>query len=58
MTVIRYCRCTVHSRKRRPPWTFCSSVANLAAFPQIWACFFVDLRVFLKTCVLLVLRFF
>jgi len=31
------------------------SVANLAVFPRIWACFFVELRVFLKTCGLLVL---
>ena len=33
-----------------PTW-----VANLAFFPRIWACFFVDLRGFLKTCGLLVL---
>jgi len=26
------------------------SVTNLAVFPRIWACFFVELRVFLKTC--------
>ena len=26
------------------------NIANLAVFPQIWACFFVQLRVFLKTC--------
>ena len=31
-----------------------NSVAHLAVFPPIWACFFVDLLVFLKTCGLLV----
>ena len=31
-----------------------TSAANLAVFPQIWACFFVELRFFLKTCGLLV----
>jgi len=30
------------------------SVANLAVFPRIWACFFVELRFDLKTCWLLV----
>ena len=39
-------------------WIFkCSlqvSVASLAFFSRIWACFFVELRVFLKTCRLLV----
>ena len=32
----------------------CDSVANLSVFPRIWACFFVDLRFFMKTCRLLV----
>jgi len=30
------------------------SVANLAVFPRIWTCFYVELRDFLKTCGLLV----
>jgi len=30
------------------------SVANLAGFPRIWTCFYVELRDFLKTCGLLV----
>jgi len=30
------------------------SVANLAFFPRIWACFLVELRFFFKTCGLLV----
>ena len=30
------------------------SVANLVVCPGIWACFFVELRFFLKTCGLLV----
>ena len=39
------------------PWlseSVVTSAANLAVFPQIWACFFVELRFFLKTCGLLV----
>jgi len=31
-----------------------SSVVNLAVFPRNWTCFFVELRVFLKACGLLV----
>ena len=44
--VIRCCRCAVHSRAE-----LSSSVANLAVFPRIWACFFcgfVELRVFFE----------
>jgi len=33
------------------------SVANLPTFPRIRACVFLELRVFLKTCRLLVLGF-
>jgi len=31
-----------------------SSDVNLAVFPRNWACFFVELRVFMKACGLLV----
>ena len=37
-------------------WSVMPSVANLVVFPWIWACFFVELRVFLKTCGLVVFR--
>jgi len=30
------------------------SVANLKVFPRVWACFFVELRFFFKTCGLLI----
>jgi len=31
-----------------------NSVVNLAVFPRIWACVFVELRMFLMTCGLVV----
>jgi len=57
MTVIQCCRCTVHSKKRRPPWTFAAVLPTLR-FCHEFGLVFLWLRVFLKTCVLLVLHFF
>jgi len=44
--------------RRCPVQVTVVSVANLAVFPRIWACFFVDLRFFLRLACCLFLSLF
>ena len=61
---MRYFNCFNHSsgalHRLNPDWIqpesmyHCCSVANLAFFPRIWACFFLNLRFFLESCGVLI----